>query len=404
MRKTTWMMMALMTGLVAGCGGGDSGPSGVPTRPQLMSVTGAGASTNFSFDLGTVVGNRYYFTDRTNASVDVFDAGTGAQLAQIKGTGANAFAGNGASNAVSGPDGINAVGNLLYVGDVNSVKVVDPATNTITNTITVGTQNVRADEGCVDATHHLYMIATPEASTPYVTLIDTQTQTVVANITFTDPSSNPSLGLEGCEYDPTTDAFYINNDGTTANPHGELTVLPGPAVRAIPSTAPVNYTTLAGEQAYALGNCDPTGLALGPGTDIAVNCREGTAGAPLLMLIMNRTTGAQVASLNAGGGDQLIYSPAFNRYYNAASRWTSSGLSSGGSCSASSPCTPRLITVDAGSLNVLSRIKSGNNAHSVAIDDANGHIFMPTSSDTSPAGCADCSNGSAGLLMFGTTS
>lgn len=175
MRKTTWMMMALMTGLVAGCGGGDSGPSGVPTRPQLMSVTGAGASTNFSFDLGTVVGNRYYFTDRTNASVDVFDAGTGAQLAQIKGTGANAFAGNGASNSVSGPDGINAVGNLLYVGDVNSVKVVDPATNTITNTITVGTQNVRADEGCVDATHHLYMppsrcgrrwIASPAAAAP----------------------------------------------------------------------------------------------------------------------------------------------------------------------------------------------------------------------------------------------
>ena len=403
MRKTTWMMMALMTGLVAGCGGGDSGTRGVPEQARLLPVTGAGASTNFSFDLGTVVGNRYYFTDRTNASVDVFDATTGAQLAQIKGTGATAFAGNGASNSVSGPDGINAVGNLLYVGDVNSVKVIDPSTNTIVNTITVGTQNVRADEGCVDATHHLYMIATPEASTPYVTLIDTQTQTVVANVTFTDPSSNPSAGLEGCQYDPTTDAFYINNDGTTANPHGELTVLPGPAIRAIASTTPVNYTTLAGEQAYGLGNCDPTGLALGPGTDVAVGCREGTAGAPLLMLILNRTNGTQVASLNAGGGDQLIYSSAYNSYYNAASRWTASGLSSGGSCSSGSPCTPRLITVDAGARRVLSKVKSGNNAHSVAIDEANGNIFVPTSSDTSPGGCADCTNGSAGLLMFAVT-
>jgi YVTN family beta-propeller protein len=406
-RNTTFITIALAGALLAGCGGGGSSGSSSTSGPvaaRLLPVTGTGASTNFSFDLGTVVGNRYYVTDRSNAAVDVFDTTTLAQVAQIKGTGANAFAGQGADNSVSGPDGINAVGNALYVGDVNSVKIIDPATNTVVKTITVGTQGVRADEGCVDSTHNLYMIATPEASTPYVTLINTQTQAVVANVTFTDPAGNPSAGLEGCEYDPGTDAFYINNDGTTANPHGELTVMPGAAIRAIGTGQTVNYTALAGMKAYGLGNCDPTGLALGPNTDIAVNCREGTAGAPLEMLIMNRTTGATAATLNAGGGDQLIYSPEQNRYFNAASRWTSNGQSAGGSCvlNGASMCTPRLITVDAGSRTVLAMAKSGNNAHSVAFDPATGYVFVPVSSDAKPSGCLDCTNGSAGVLVYGT--
>lgn len=403
MRKTTVVMVGIMATLLASCGGGGGGGGDFSRNVRsegLRSVKGTGATTNFSFDLGTVVGNRYYVTDRTNAAVDVFDTANGTQLAQIVGTGANAFAGQGADNSVSGPDGINAVGNLLYVGDVNSVKIVDPASNTVVKSITVGTQGVRADEGCVDAVHGLYMIATPEASPPYVTVINTQTQAVVANVTFTDPSGNPGAGLEACDYDPRTDAFYINDDGTTANPHGELTVLPGAAIRAIAPGATVNYTTLAGMKAYPLGNCDPTGLALGPGNDVAINCREGTAGAPLELLVMDRTSGAMLATLNAGGGDQLIYAADQNRYYSAGSRWTANGLSSGSACTATALCTPRLIVVDAGTRTVIGMLPTGNNAHSVAYDPATHQLYVPVSSDTKPAGCGDCTNGSAGLLLF----
>jgi YVTN family beta-propeller protein len=396
-------MVVMVAGLLASCGGGGGGggfDNGNGLLPTVLPVAGAGASTNLNFDISGILGDRYYFTDRTNGSVDVFDTRSGAQVAQIKGSGANAFAGQGASNATSGPDGLNVVGNLLYVGDVNSVKIIDPASNSVLKTIQVGTENVRADEACVDPVHHLYMIATPEAATPYVTVIDTLTQAVVAKVTFTDPSGAPSAGLEACDYDVAADTFYINNDGTTANPHGELTALPGAAIRAIAPGATVNYTSLAGMRAYGLGNCDPTGLALGPGTDVAVNCREGTAGAPLELLILDRNTGTVRANLNAGGGDQIWYAPERGRYYNAASRWTANGLSSGPSCSAASPCTPKLIIIDANARTVVSMVDSGNNAHSVAADPATGHIFLPISSDKSPAGCATCSRGTAGLLMF----
>jgi YVTN family beta-propeller protein len=401
--KHTLIASAIAGLLIAGCGGDDNTPSG-PRFVQQIAVPGVGTGTNFSFDLGLVSGSTYYFTDRNNASVDAIDIPTMKVVSQITGTGANAFAGQKPSNANSGPDGINVVGTQLYVGDVNSVKVIDPATKQVVKTIVVGAQGVRADEGCYDAVHGLYMISTPEAAIPFASFIDPVTQTVVATVTFTDSSSAPSAGLEACRYDPGSDTFYVNNDGTTANPHGELDALPGAAIRAIAPGGSVNYTALAGVHAYGEGNCDPTGLALGPGTDIAVGCREGTTAAPLLVQIMNRSTGVIVASVNAGGGDQLEYDAGSNRYYNAGSRWTASGNAAvNGACSAPSPCTPVLAIIDAADHSIVARLPTGNNAHSVAIDPASGLAFMPISSATAPAGCATCAaNGfnDAGVAVF----
>lgn len=400
MRTTTgWISVLAAAGVLAACGGGGGDDSKLLV-PSLHSVQGAGATTNLNFDISTVMGNRYYFTDRTNASVDAFDTSTGNQVAQIKGTGALAFAGQGSSNATSGPDGLNVVGNLLYAGDVNSVKIIDPSTNTVIKNIVVGNENVRADEGCVDPVHNLYFVSTPEAATPYVTVIDTVSQTVVAKIAFTDASGNASAGLEACDYDRSGDTLYVNNDGSTLNPHGEMEAIPGASIRAIANGATVNYLTLSGLRSYALGNCDPTGLALGPGNDVAVNCREGTAGATLEFLILDRTNGNVLANLNAGGGDQVWYAPERNRYYSAASRWTATGLSSGPSCTNASPCLPRLISINAATRTIAGMADTGNNAHSVASDPVTSNIFLPISSDAAPAGCPTCSRGSAGLLMF----
>jgi hypothetical protein len=399
MRKATFGSLAAAL-ILAGCSGGDN-PGTRPALLEVVSIPGVGPTTNFSFDLGLVVGNRYYVTDRTNAAVDVFTTGPSTVLlAQIKGTGANAFKGVGADNSVSGPDGINAVGNLLYVGDVDSVKIVDPVAQTVNKTIPVGTSGKRADEGCVDPVHNLYMISTPEAPVPFATFINTTTQAVVAQVTFNDLANAPSAGLEQCRYDAVTDTFYVNNDGTTANPHGELVALPGAAVRAIAPGATVNYTTLAGIKMYGEGDCDPTGLALGPGNDIAVNCREATAGVPLLVQIMDKTTGTIVKTLNAGGGDQLEYDSITNRYYSAASRWTASGKSSGPACTTASPCTPVLAIIDASTRALVTQFPTGNNAHSVAVDPAQKKAFVPVSSDKSPAGCANCNVGTAGLLVI----
>jgi hypothetical protein len=399
----SFIFPALAALALAACGGSDDNPDS-PHLVQQIPVTGVGAGTNYSFDLGLVSGNTYYFTDRNSLAVDVVDIPTAKLTAQITGAGANAFAGLKPSNANSGPDGLNVVGTLLFAGDVNSVKVIDPTTKQVTKTIVTGTQGVRADEGCYDATHGIYMISTPEASTPYSTFINAATQTVIATVTFTDSAGAPSAGLEQCRYDTTTDTFFVNNDGTTANPHGELVAMPGAAIRAIAAGATVNYTALTGVRMYSEGNCDPTGLALGPGTDIAIGCREATTAAPLLVQILNRNTGTVVASVNAGGGDQLEYDAGSNRYYNAGSRWTASGNAAvNGACSATSPCTPVLSIIDASTHAIVTQVPTGNNAHSVAVDPASGQVFMPISSATAPAGCATCAaNGfiNAGVAVF----
>jgi len=124
----------------------------------------------------------------------------------------------------------------------------------------------------------------------------------------------------------------------------------------------------------------------------------------MLVKIMNRSTGALVASVNGGGGDQIEYDSATNRYYNASSRWNPTGkvIAAGGACTAAAPCSPVLTIIDAASRAVVTQLKTGNNAHSVAVDPLTSHAFVPVSSGASPAGCATCTTEAAGLLTFAT--
>lgn len=397
-----------IAGTLAACGGSDSGG----TRPvnqstATVSVPGLAATANFSFDLGTVVNGKYYLTDRTTKSVDVVDVNTLA-VTQIKGTGASAFTGVAAGgNAVSGPNGINAITGtpLLFVGDVDSVKVVDTTTNTVTGTIKIGNTGFRADEGCYDADDRLYMIATPDADTPFASIIDATTQKLVATINWVDvDNATPAGGNEQCQYDPGTKSFVVNNDNTIANPHGELDLIPVSSIKGIPAGGTVNVFSLPGVKRFSLGACDPTGLALGPGTDAIVECRQGDKGATLTTLIVNRTTGAILTTVPFGGGDQVAYDARTNRYYVAGSRWHASGKNDqGGGCSAANPCTPSLGVIDASSRTLVATYATGNNAHSVAVDPDKGLVFVPISSAASPAGCATCAtNGfnNAGIAVF----
>jgi hypothetical protein len=399
-----------------------------PTLVGDVAVPNVAAGTNFSFDLGTVdaAAGRYYFTDRNNKSVDVIDTKTNKLLAQIGGF-AGCFTASGtpvancagADNPHSGPDGINLIAgtNFIYVGDVGSVKVVDKTSNAVVSTITVTTAGsddpkLRADEGCYDPDDKLYMISSPDQSPPFATFIDTTANPpkIVARINFTD-----SAGLEACAYDSGTKSFLVNNDGTTPNPHGEVDVIPASYV----ATGNANFTTQStinsglplpapgnGFKVYPEGDCDPTGLDLGPGTDMVISCREGTVGSPLNVLIMDRTSGNILATINAGGGDQIWYDSATNRYYVASSRWNASGkvINTGGTCSSANPCTPVLNVIDAGSRKLANQLATGNNAHSVAVSGSDHKAFLPYSSATSPAGCSNCSGTypNGGISVFST--
>jgi len=413
----------IATLLLAGCGGGGGG-SPVDTLRLManIAVPGVGPATNFSFDISAVdtVKGRYYFTDRNNKSVDVFDIKTNTFIKQITGGFAGCDTGPtcvGASNDNSGPDGLNIIPGttFIYVGDVNSVKIIDTQTDTVVNTIAIGgASGLRADEGCYDPDHKIFMINSPGETPPFATFIDTTTQKIIATLLFTDPGTGPngrkSDGLEACVYDHATASFLNNNDGSTTNPHGEVDVIPASFVLQGTPAAPVTLTLPVptpgnGFKIFPLGNCDPTGIDLGPGTDVGVMCRQSTTGAPLTFQILDRTNGTSRAVINAGGGDQIAYDAATNRYYLAASRFTASGLAAtNGACSAASPCTPLLIVVDATTRQIVASAVTGNNAHSIAVDPNTHQVYMPYSSAVAPGGCATCAATfpSGGVAVYST--
>jgi hypothetical protein len=116
----------------------------------------------------------------------------------------------------------------------------------------------------------------------------------------------------------------------------------------------------------------PTGLNLGPGTDVFVACadHDGRAFAPSSVII-NGTTGAILATLNqVGFVDETWYNPGDNNYYLAARDM---------------PTGPVLGVINAGTRQWLLNVPTNGNAHSVAADPINNHIFVPL-----PSGGANC--------------
>lgn len=441
--------------LLAACGGGGgSSTAGGPSLMSTVPVPGISSAVSYSFDLGTVdaANSRYYVTDRTNKSVDVVDtSGAGVVVAQFqpgfKGCITNsgvaspsclAVAGSGINNDASGPDGADVVGSNVFIGDVNALWVLNKSTGAVVKKIAIGgTSGLRADEGCFDSDDNIYAISSPGETPPIMTFVDTTDNQVIATVQM------HSIGLEACAYDKTTKRFFVNNDGQASlvpdstasmvavvgNPRGEMMgiaaadivglksfkaatlgasridyaagamVAVAPGAVALPDPAgliPLATTPVR----YALGNCDPTGLAVGPGTDIGAMCRQGTVGETLTFQILNRTTGAVAATVNAGGGDQITYDATSNRWFLATSRWTPTGKSCGGG-SAACPLTPALSIVDGTSRTIVAQLPNGNNSHSVAVVPGNpGKVLTPFTAPSATGGGAAFPNG--GINIFST--
>jgi hypothetical protein len=346
---------------------GAIGQSGLALK-QLVALPNLAPGGKFTYDIGAVDtrAHRYYLADRTNKSLDIVDTRTFA-VTQVGG-----FTGQGASNDVSGPDGVVVIDNgLVYVGDVDTVKVVDPVAATIVTTITTGTAGFRTDEGCYDPDDGIVMFANPADSPPYATFLSTATNTVIATLPFAGAS-----GLEACVFDRLTRRFFINNDGTTANPNGELDVIP---VQSVLAGAPdVSARS-------SLGVCGPSGIALAFDLELVVGC-DAPAGNQQATLLVNPFTGSILTTVTqVGGEDQVAFDPHLNRFYTASRDMTANGISQTGQTGAT--FTPVLGIIDAFSGAFIASIPTGKGSHSVAVDERTGDVFVPVPpTATAPGG------------------
>jgi DNA-binding beta-propeller fold protein YncE len=318
----------------------------------LIAIPGAPLT---SFDISWVdrSSQRYYLADRSNKAIDVIDARNNTFVSRIGG-----FVGFTGSNEISGPDGVLVIHSRheLWAGDGDStVKVIDLETGTIVQSVSTGGTK-RADELAFDPKDDVILVANDADDIPFVTFISVADRTVLGRVNLPDATN----GLEQPVWDPQTHLFYMSVPQLGANEmHGGIAVM-DPRSLSLRTVFPVE-------------NCQPAGLALGPHQHLLVGCSQDAiaAGAHAQTIVMNARDGSTVATITeVGGSDQVWYNSGDNRYYLAARGMTSNGLKSGRP-------TPVLGVIDAEDNTWITNIPTGPNAHSVAANPRNNHIFVP---------------------------
>ena len=184
-------------------------------------------------------------------------------------------------------------------------------------------------------------------------------------------------GLGGMAFYPPTSTFLLTNGNATGDiTVGSVDVIDPLHPITLPSGAPAFVPAII--NSFPIYMCMPTGVNVGPGTDVLVGCadHDGRAFAPSTVII-NGTTGEVLTTINnVGFVDETWYNPGDNNYYLAARDM---------------PTGPVLGVISAGKREWLQNVSSNGNAHSVAVDPVNNHIFVPLPSGSS----ANCQSASA---------
>jgi hypothetical protein len=163
-------------------------------------------------------------------------------------------------------------------------------------------------------------------------------------------------GLGGSAFNPNTGHFLVTN----ANATGDLTI--GTVDEIDPRIGNPNGPVVV--NTFVVPNCMPSGIVQGPGTNFLVGCanHDGVTFPPNEYVI-NGSTGAILANIPyVGGVDQIWFNPGDHTYYVAARDM---------------PTGPVMGAIDANTNLWLSNSPTNANSHSIAVDPATNHIFVP---------------------------
>ena len=317
-----------------------------------------------SFDISWVdqPTQTYFFADRTHAAVQIIDARSDTPIVINQAVGFVGFRG---SNDTSGPDGVVVIHSAheLWAGDGDStVKVFDLKSDStpLTATHVVHTGGFfRADELSFDPKDHLIAVANNADDPPFLSFISTETYQKVGQIDF-------PCGTEQSVWDPATRKFYLSIPGCTANPAPIF----GSADGAIAEIDPLSQAVTM----HSVAPCDPAGLALGPFQNLVVGC----ASAQQTVIWNARTKSIVTVIPQTGRSDEVWFNEGDGNYYVAARQ---------------NLPAPALGIIDAATNTFLRNVPTpvGANAHSVAADRVNNHVFVPlaaaATNNICPAGC-----------------
>ena len=340
---------------------------------RLIAVIPVPGKPLTSFDISWVdePTETYFLADRSNKAVDIFSAETNTFLGRVDG-----FVGPSTSNDTAGPNGVLEIHSLheVWAGDGNStVKVIDLKSDppAIVDVINTGGK-ARADELAFDEKDHVLLVANDAEDTPFVTFISTDTHQILGKILFDGVQADLATnGLEQPLWDADTQRFYLSVPEINGNPAtGEIAV--------------IDPQTMAVTKTYPVSQCQPAGLAQGPFDNLLVGCaNQDDVIFPPKLIVLNIRTGAVIANITqVGGADEVWFNKGDRRFYVAARK---------------NPSGPVLGVIDAVTNTWIENVPTSANAHSVAADRKNNHIFVPLR----PAATSDPCVGIGGPAFVG---
>ena len=306
----------------------------------------------------------YVLADRTNASVDFFNASDATFTSRVGGFKGVVLNPDGtANNALSGPDGVVVVDHKeVWAGDGDStVKVIDIATFQIVDSISTNGK-FRVDEMAYDPNDHIIAVANNADTPPFVSLIDTNSHAILKQIVFDGTSGTPNAvgGIEQPQYSPSTGLFYISVPQIDPN---------DPTQGGISAIDPHSFQVV---NTFPVANCTPAGLAIGPGGEQALLGCSASFGTPPNVLtqsvVMSLINGDILANVTqVGGSDEVWFDPGTGHYYlGARNNEDSNGKT-----------VPVLGTIDAVTNEWDGNTPTSISAHSVAADLKSRHVFVP---------------------------
>ena len=369
-----------------------------PLTTQTRCVTAVTIPGNplRSFDISFVNPDRaeFYFSDRSNSSIDIIDTETLKFKRFLGGFTGVAFNNGVVDNNHSGPDGVATHGRWLYAGDGNSsLKIFDldaPPALALKRTISTGGTS-RVDEMALTTDGDLLLAANNAEDPPFATLFavngnDATDHTSKIITTTIDPTIVPAgfgLSMEQSAWDRKTRRFYTSVPIVSNNPQGcNLNGNAGPitcggGLLVTDPTAPkavegaFNPATNTG--VILLNGCNPNGATVGPDDNLLLGCTPQNAPSDTITLVINARTKEQTPVIHITGSDEVWFNKGDRRYYVGASR---DCTIPGTPCPAANQETPVLGVIDADTNLLIEKIPQSSNSHSVAADSWRNRIFV----------------------------
>jgi len=383
----------------------------------MLLPPGSNAIRSFDISWDNPKRAEYYFADRSNKGVQVFDTDSLTWKRTLGG-----FVGiilNGAGNVnnnVSGPDGVVSHGRWLYAGDGDStLKVFDlnSPSNTAVTSISTNPGCVpvvsctRVDEMALTSNGRLLIAANNAEDPPFATLFEANGNAAhnhtqrLAKI-FVDNTIMPAgfgLSIEQPSWDPKTKRFYTSLPIIANNPSGcNYGQLSGPITcdGGVLVTDPdaiedsfhgtlitvtqgaFNGSTNTG--VVPLHACGPNGSTVGPHDNILFGCTPANNPNDVITLVMNAMTHAQTPIANITGSDEVWFNAGDDRYYTGSNRNCKVFPPPGppvGTCALASQQAAVLGVIDAETNTLIETVPQSSGSHSVAADSKRNLIFVP---------------------------